>query len=77
MTVKNETSFEENLANLENIVARLEKGDTPLEEALAEFQTGIKLSQSLQKTLNEAENTLTKMINDQGEEVNFDADNEY
>lgn len=39
-----EKTFEENLATLEQIVAQLEKGDVPLEEALKQFEVGVKLS---------------------------------
>lgn len=67
-------NFEENLSDLEAIVSQLERGDVPLEEALTQFQTGVKLSQELQKTLGEAEKTLTKMMNDDGQEVSFDTD---
>ncbi|SUP53149.1 Exodeoxyribonuclease 7 small subunit [Weissella viridescens] len=42
-------TFEENLTKLEQIVTQLEKGDVPLEEALAQFETGIQLSQTLKK----------------------------
>lgn len=66
-------TFEDNLKTLESIVSSLERGDVPLEEALAQFQTGVQLSQKLQKTLNEAERTLTKLIDNQGQEVPFDA----
>lgn len=66
-------TFEENLADLEGIVTQLERGDVPLEEALAQFQTGVKISQNLQKTLTEAEKTLTKIINNQGQPIPFDA----
>ena len=43
--------FEENLADLEAIVQKLENGDVALEEAIAEFQKGMQLSKDLQKTL--------------------------
>ena len=39
-----EKKFEENLADLEAIVQRLESGQVPLEEAISEFQKGMKLS---------------------------------
>ncbi|QBO36753.1 exodeoxyribonuclease VII small subunit [Periweissella cryptocerci] len=65
-------NFEENLSDLEAIVSQLERGDVPLEEALTQFQTGVKLSQELQKTLGDAEKTLTKMMNEDGQEVPFD-----
>lgn len=66
-----EKTFEENLATLEQIVTRLEKGDVPLEEALKEFETGVKLSQSLQKTLQNAEQSLAKIVHDDQTESDF------
>ncbi|CAM3057593.1 MAG: exodeoxyribonuclease VII small subunit [Pseudolactococcus laudensis] len=65
-------TFEENLAALEDIVKRLENGDVPLEEAIAEFQKGMKLSKALQKTLKDAEATLVKVMADDGTEQVFD-----
>ncbi|GAB2022209.1 exodeoxyribonuclease VII small subunit [Pseudolactococcus yaeyamensis] len=65
-------TFEENLAALEDIVKHLENGDVPLEAAIAEFQKGMKLSKSLQKTLKEAEATLVKVMADDGTEQVFD-----
>ena len=49
-----EKKFEENLADLEAIVQKLESGDVALEEALTEFQKGMKLSKALQETLDQA-----------------------
>lgn len=66
-----EKTFEENLATLEQIVSRLEKGDVPLEEALKEFETGVKLSQELQKTLQTAEQSLAKIVNADGSTSDF------
>ncbi len=63
-----EKSFEENLKTLEEIVQKLEGGDVPLEEALTEFQKGVALTKALQKTLTQAEETLTKIMTAQGEE---------
>lgn len=39
-------TFEENLAQLEQIVAQLEKGDVPLEQAMTQFQAGVSLARS-------------------------------
>lgn len=61
-----EKTFEENLATLEQIVAQLEKGDVPLEEALKQFEVGVKLSQELQQTLQTAEQSLAKIVNADG-----------
>ena len=59
----------QNLAELEGIVTKLERGDVALEEALAEFQKGMVLSKDLQKTLAEAEKTLVKVMQADGSEV--------
>ncbi len=66
--MNNEKTFEQQLQELEQIVNNLEKGNVPLEEAMAQFKEGIDLSNILQKTLNDAEETLTKVINSNGEE---------
>ena len=59
-TKKEEVKFEDNLAELENIVRKLESGDVALEDAIAEFQKGMKISETLKKTLNEAEQTFIR-----------------
>lgn len=66
--MNNEKTFEQQLQELEQIVNNLEKGNVPLEEAMAQFKEGIDLSNTLQKALNDAEETLTKVINSNGEE---------
>ena len=62
-------TFEQNLSQLETIVNQLEQGDVPLEQALDQFQKGVALSKQLQATLEGAEKTLTKMMNENGDEV--------
>ncbi len=47
--------LEESLKELEELVERLEAGDLPLEEALAQFERGIKLTRSCQTILKDAE----------------------
>ena len=64
-------TFEENLADFEVIVQKLESGDIALEEALAEFQKGMVLSKDLQKTLAKAEETLVKVMQEDGSEADF------
>lgn len=65
-------TFEENLTRLQEIVTQLEQGDVPLETALTQFQAGVKLSQQLQETLTKAEKTLTQVMNDDGQTVDFE-----
>ena len=64
-----EKKFEENLADLEAIVQKLESGQVPLEEAISEFQKGMKLSKDLQETLDQAEKTLVKVTQADGSET--------
>ena len=64
--------FEENLADLEVIVQKLENGDVPLEEAISEFQKGMQLSKELQKTLDQAEKTLVKVMQADGTETEME-----
>jgi len=47
--------LEKSLEELEAIVVRLESGDLPLEQALKEFEHGVKLTRRCQTALQEAE----------------------
>ena len=67
-----EKKFEENLADLEVIVQKLENGDVALEEPITEFQKGMKLSKELQKTLDQAEKTLVKVMQEDGTETEME-----
>lgn len=55
MANKKQDSFEKNLSTLETLVARLEKGELPLEQALKEFEQGIRLARQCQQELQSAE----------------------
>lgn len=48
-------SFEQSLAELEGVVAALERGDLTLEDSLAAFERGIGLTRICQQTLETAE----------------------
>lgn len=69
-------TFEQDMKNLEELVKRLEQGDIPLEEAIEKFKQGMDLSKKLQNTLLQAEETLTKVIDDNGDEQLFEKENE-
>ncbi|KXJ44468.1 MAG: exodeoxyribonuclease VII small subunit [Cycloclasticus sp.] len=47
--------LESSLQSLEELVERMESGGLSLEDSLKEFESGIKLVQSCQKSLTEAE----------------------
>ncbi len=52
---KTSPGFEESMLRLEEIVRLLEKGDTPLEDAIRLFEEGTRLAKSCDDMLNEAE----------------------
>lgn len=61
-------NFEQSMAELEETVKKMESQDVSLDEALALFEKGIKLSKSCQKILDEAEKKVTVLLtNDNGE----------
>lgn len=68
-------NFEEQLNELQEIVNKLESGNVPLEDALNEFQAGVKLSRELEKKLNDAEQTVAKLVDKNGNEKTLDPQN--
>jgi exodeoxyribonuclease VII small subunit len=58
--------FEECLQRLEKIVDELEKGEVPLDKALALFEEGIQLSNSCRKELEEAEGKVEILLRQNG-----------
>jgi exodeoxyribonuclease VII small subunit len=68
--------FEECLQRLEKIVDQLEKGEVPLEQALALFEEGMKLSNDCRSELEAAEGKVEILLK-QGNKITpqpFDAD---
>ena len=59
---KKNTTFEENMVRLEQIVRTMEKGDVPLEESLKLFQEGTALVQKCTKLLDDAEQQVTQIV---------------
>lgn len=66
-------SFEENMEELEKVVAELEKGDLNLDDSVSRFEQGIKISKECSKILEEAEKKITILVNkdDEMKEENF------
>lgn len=60
-------TFENSIKKLEEIVNKLESGDTTLDEALTLFEQGIKLSKSCQKMLDNAEKKVSVLMSADGE----------
>jgi len=59
--------FEAALTELEKIVEKMESGEQSLEESLKDFQRGIELTRTCQKSLKEAEQRVEKLIQEGGE----------
>ena len=58
--------FEDCLQRLEKIVDELEKGEIPLDQALALFEEGIQLSTSCRKELEDAEGKIEILLKQNG-----------
>ncbi len=61
-----EMSFEEAIAELENIVDKLEKGQLSLDESLLLFEKGIKLVRECNDKLKSAQQKVEKLIEENG-----------
>lgn len=60
--VPDESTFEEALQRLEVIVDRLEQGDLELEDALATFENGVKLTRRCASQLEDAERRIEVLV---------------
>ena len=54
-------SFEENLAELEKIVTKLETGEVPLDDAIEEFKKAMDLVKQCDEKLNSAQEAIAKI----------------
>ena len=58
---KQQLSFEQSMARLDEIVKHLEKGDLPLNDSLALYEEGTALVTACSKMLDEAEQKVVKL----------------
>lgn len=65
-TSRKKASFEEQMAQLQEIVNNLQQGNVPLEDALKQFKEGMKLSNKLQSQLDKSEKTLAELVDENG-----------
>lgn len=65
-------SFEEKLEELEQIVKSLESGEILLDDAIDKYNEAMKIASECNKTLEEAEKAITKVVNKDGTEEKFD-----
>jgi exodeoxyribonuclease VII small subunit len=59
-------AFEDILARLGTVVEKLESGDMTLEDSLALFEEGVRLSRLGSVRLDEAERRVERLLNDDG-----------
>lgn len=64
-------SFEESLEKLEEIVEKLENGDVPLDDAIDEFNNAMHLVKVCDEKLTKAEESIAKIVEENGELMDF------
>ncbi len=73
MVEENGKTFEESLNELEKIATNLENGELGLEEAIKEFEKGMKLSKECTEKLDDAEKRINILV--QGEDGTLNEEN--
>lgn len=64
-------SLDEVIGELEEVVDALESGELPLEEALARFEAGVKLTRSGRAMLDALEERVEVLLNERGDTKPF------
>ena len=60
--------FEEQLEQLEEVIAALEQGDMPLDKSIEEYRRGVELTRALKAQLEGARRQLALLDADEGED---------
>ncbi|MHA7880348.1 MAG: exodeoxyribonuclease VII small subunit [Saccharospirillum sp.] len=68
MSKQDQPDFEQQMAQLESLVGRLESGDLSLDEAMQTFEQGIQLTRQCQQALDTAEQKVQVLLG-QGEDA--------
>ena len=63
--------FEKSLAELEQIVARMEAGDLSLDQSLQQFERGVALARECQQALQVAEQKVEILLKQSGSSADF------
>ena len=69
-----EKSFEENMAELEKIVEKLENGDVNLDDAIEEFKKAMDLIKDCDSKLKNAEDTISEIVGENKEIIEFNSE---
>lgn len=62
-------NFEAALAELEQLVEQMEKGEMPLEQSLASFERGVALTRQCQQALQAAEHKVQVLLEKNGQQT--------
>ena len=62
-------TFEQSMQELETLVAKMEQGDLPLEDALQSFERGIVLARHSQQKLKDAEQKVQILTSQNGQQT--------
>ena len=71
-TKEKEISFEEKIKKLESIVAELESGEVPLDDAINKYTEDMKLSIECSNKLNEVSEKVNKILSENGTLEDFE-----
>lgn len=69
MAAKKKLTFEERLQQVEALIAKMESGEMPLEEAMQQYETGLNALNALEKELTAAQQRLTVLRQQSGEDI--------
>lgn len=69
MAAKKKLTFEERLQQVEALIAKMESGEMPLEEAMQQYEAGLNALNALEKELTAAQQRLTVMRQQSGEDI--------
>lgn len=69
MAGKKKLTFEERLQQVEALIAKMESGEMPLEEAMQQYEAGLNALNALEKELTAAQQRLTVLRQQSGEDI--------
>lgn len=69
MAAKKKLTFEERLQQVEALIAKMESGEMPLEEAMQQYEAGLNALNALEKELTAAQQRSTVLRQQSGEDV--------
>ena len=69
MAAKKKLTFEERLQQVEALIAKMESGEMPLEEAMQQYEAGLNALNALEKELTAAQQRLTVLRQQSGEDL--------